>query len=88
MVITEANACGTPAVVYDVPGLRDSVRNEVTGLVVAAHPRDLASAMMRLTQDPALYARLAGEAKRWSGTFSFDEAARIIARVLDQRVAA
>src|SRR5207245_2730551 len=34
LVVTECNACGTPAVVYDVPGLRDSVRDMETGLVV------------------------------------------------------
>jgi glycosyltransferase involved in cell wall biosynthesis len=31
LVVTEANRCGTPAIVYDVPGLRDSVRDGKTG---------------------------------------------------------
>ena len=39
LVVTEANACGTPAVVYNVPGLRDSVRNEETGLRIARSSR-------------------------------------------------
>ncbi len=33
LVVTEANAQGTPAIVYDVDGLRDSVKNEVTGYI-------------------------------------------------------
>lgn len=34
LVVTEANAMGTPAVAYDVPGLRDSVIHGVTGTLV------------------------------------------------------
>ena len=34
MTITEAAACGTPAVAYNVPGLRDSVKHMETGILV------------------------------------------------------
>jgi glycosyltransferase involved in cell wall biosynthesis len=34
LVVSEANAMGTPAVAYDVPGLRDSVIDRVTGVLV------------------------------------------------------
>lgn len=88
LVVTEANACGTPAIVYDVPGLRDSVRNELTGLVVQPTPARLADAMLRLTGDPDLYSRMATEGKRWSGTFSFDEAARVIGLAIQRSRAA
>lgn len=74
--IVEANACGTPAVVYDVPGLRDAVRNGQTGFVVPPTPEALAAGMERLTADPVLYEQLARAAKQWSSTFSFDKAAR------------
>jgi glycosyltransferase involved in cell wall biosynthesis len=33
LIVTEANSQGTPAIVYDVDGLRDSVRHGVTGIV-------------------------------------------------------
>jgi glycosyltransferase involved in cell wall biosynthesis len=88
LVVTEANACGTPAIVYDVPGLRDSVRNESTGLVVSPRPERLADAMIRLIYDHALYNRLAKEARIWSKTFSFDEAARLWAEALEKTLAA
>jgi glycosyltransferase involved in cell wall biosynthesis len=88
LVVTEANACGTPAIVYDVPGLRDSVRDESTGLVVPPKPGCLADAMIRVTSDPSLYARLAAEAQLWSGTFSFDEAARLVGLALQGTLAA
>jgi glycosyltransferase involved in cell wall biosynthesis len=78
LVVIEANSCGTPAVVYDVPGLRDAVLNERTGLVVKPSPRELFKGMLRLWEHPDFYDRLAGEARRWSGTFSFDTAAATI----------
>jgi len=88
LVVSEANACGTPAVVYDVPGLRDSVRHESTGLVVPPQPRYLSDAMVRLITDRTLYARLAAEASKWSRTFSFDETVRVVRVALDQAAVA
>jgi len=73
--IAEAGACGTPAIVYDVPGLRDAVRDRRTGLVVRPSPRYMADAMVEMSSDSDLYARLAAEAARWSAEFSFDAAA-------------
>jgi glycosyltransferase involved in cell wall biosynthesis len=87
LVVTEANACGTPALVYDVPGLRDSVRDGLTGLVVPPRPEKLADAMIRITTDARLHTALANEAKRWSSAFSFDEAARMVEKVLEDAVA-
>lgn len=88
LVVTEANACGTPAIVYDVPGLHDSVQNEETGLVVPSKPASLSDAMARISSDSDLYARLAGEGRRWSEQFSFDNAARLVGQVLEGKSAA
>jgi len=43
MVVTEANACGTPAIISNVTGLRDSVRPGQTGLVLSPRPSPQAS---------------------------------------------
>jgi glycosyltransferase involved in cell wall biosynthesis len=75
LVITEANALGTPAVVYDAPGLRDAVRNGKTGLVVEPWPRALADGACRLLDDPVFYGSLVEQAKAWSSTFTFQRAA-------------
>ncbi|HEX7158326.1 MAG TPA: glycosyltransferase family 4 protein [Edaphobacter sp.] len=72
LVVTEANACGTPAIVYDVPGLRDSVRHLQTGLVVHQTPAALADGMLQLTHDPGLYRRLREQAQGWSKTFTYE----------------
>ncbi len=82
LVVTEANACGTPAIVYDVPGLRDSVRHESTGLVVKPRPEFLAEAMIRLTRDQRFYSVLVAGAQKWSSRFTFDETARLVDQTL------
>ncbi len=59
LVVTEANMLGTPAVVYDVPGLRDSTRDGETGLVCHRNtPVALARAILSLHADPVLYTQL------------------------------
>lgn len=72
LVVTEANACGTPAVVYDVPGLRDSVQDGETGFLVEPSPMALAEGMNRLWGEKNEYARIASRARAWSSTLSYD----------------
>lgn len=88
LVVTEANACGTPAIVYNVPGLRDSVNDQLTGLVVPSSPSSLSDAMIRVTTDGGLYSRLVAEGRRWSGTFSFDETARQFGQAVEGMIEA
>lgn len=58
LMVTEANLVGTPAVVYAVPGLRDSTRHGETGLVTPPNPIALAQGIAQLLSDPQLYARV------------------------------
>jgi glycosyltransferase involved in cell wall biosynthesis len=84
LTVLEANTLGTPAVAYDVPGLRDSVRDGRTGwLVPAGH--DLAPALINALSelaDPARRRAYADEAQRWAQRFSWDASAERLARVL------
>jgi glycosyltransferase involved in cell wall biosynthesis len=80
--LIEAAACGLPLVTTDVPGCREVVANEETGLLVP--PRDsttLANAILRLADDPDLASGL-GKAAREQALREFD--VRII---LDQTLA-
>jgi glycosyltransferase involved in cell wall biosynthesis len=86
LVVTEANSFGTPAVVYDVPGLRDSVRNGLTGLTVEAKPMAMAQAMLRLWTDSTLHYSLAKEARVWSETFSFEKSTATLLQEIDRVV--
>ncbi len=48
LVVSEAAAQGTPAIVYNVDGLRDSVKNGVTGYVVEPKPDAMAEAIIEV----------------------------------------
>ena len=63
LAITEAASVGTPAVAYNVPGFRNSVRNGKTGILVTPQkPENLAQAVIKLIRDDRLRHRLALEA--------------------------
>lgn len=84
LTVMEANSVGTPAVAYDVPGLRDSVRDGITGWLVPAD-RDLTipleHALSELS-DPARREAIAEQARRWAGRFTWDATAERMAGVL------
>lgn len=71
LTITEAASQGTPAIAYDVDGLRDSVRHNQTGLITLESPHALADAVTRVFTDPDLYAHLRRAAWDWSRQITF-----------------
>jgi glycosyltransferase involved in cell wall biosynthesis len=80
LVLAEALAAGVPVVALDGPGVADSVRHQVDGVIVPAEPAGergsrLAAAMRELIRDPERRARLAAAAG--AGAERFDVAARI-----------
>jgi glycosyltransferase involved in cell wall biosynthesis len=72
----EAAACGTPVIASNSPGIRESVVNGTTGYLVR-HGADgeMADAMDRIAQSPALVASLGQGGRRFAETFSWDKAA-------------
>ena len=74
LVAIEAQACGTPVVAAAVGGLRTSVCDGASGLLVAGHdPADYAAAIRRLLDEPGLHGRLAAGAVRHAGQFGWSE---------------
>ena len=57
MTVTEAGACGTPAVVTDIAGHQDSVEHGVSGLL-AATPDQVTDALVAVLTDRVLRQRL------------------------------
>ena len=83
LIVTESNSQGTPAVVYNVDGLRDSVRDGVSGLVVQTNtPQGLADSMGRLFKDPKYYAQLRLAGWQWSKEITFDRSYKDIKRAI------
>jgi glycosyltransferase involved in cell wall biosynthesis len=74
MTVTEAAATGTPAVVTDISGHRDSVADGVSGLL-AATSRQLADQLATVLTDDDLRARLAEGAREHAARFTWEATA-------------
>lgn len=76
LVVIEANALGTPAVVYNVPGLRDSVRDGETGVICPKNtPKALGEEIASLLNDGLRLATLSRAAWEYSHQFTWDRMA-------------
>lgn len=88
ITVMEAAACGTPSLASDSPGLRDSVRDGVTGLLVPhGDVAALAAAMCRLAGDPELVASLGRAARAHAEALSWESAADQVEQHLEDLVA-
>jgi len=77
IVVIEANASGTPVVGYKIPGLVDSIRDGVTGVLVEEqNPEALAERVCALLRDPERLEIMSSQALRWAGRFHWDEMAK------------
>lgn len=73
IIVTEANSQGTPAVVYDVDGLRDSVINNKTGLLCEENtPQAMAQKISRLFNNQTEYKTFQRNAWESSKKMTFD----------------
>lgn len=72
LIATEANSQGTPAIAYDVDGLRDSVQDGKTGsLVPDKDVEEMGREVARLVSDKKSYLRIQTAAWESSKQFSF-----------------
>ena len=74
ITVVEANACGTPVVAFNVPGLRDSVVDCKTGFLVD-NERELKEKVLTLLNDANLRDQMSSAAFEWSKNFSWDKSA-------------
>lgn len=87
VTVIEANACGTPVVATDVPGLRDAVVDGRTGRLVPYGSQErMEEAILALLDDDAERARLGREAAAWASRMSWDESARAMLAAIERVV--
>jgi len=76
ITILEAAACRTPAVAYNVPGLRDSVKHMETGILVEpGDTEQLAKALTWILEDDNTRTRLSENAYKHAQKYSWDRSA-------------
>jgi glycosyltransferase involved in cell wall biosynthesis len=83
IVVTEANALGTPTIGYNVNGLVDSIKNGRTGLLCDPNPEDMARKIVDLFRDPARLMTMSEEALKDSRQFSWDASAQDMLRAIE-----
>lgn len=72
----EAAACGTPVVASNSPGIRESVRDGVTGVLVPhSDVPAMAAALSRVVADPSLVARMGAAGRAFAEGFTWERAA-------------
>jgi glycosyltransferase involved in cell wall biosynthesis len=76
LTVIEANACGTPVIASNVPGLRDAVNDGSTGLLYPyGDIADLAAKMLRLLADHDERSGFGSAAVQWAQTFDWEAVA-------------
>lgn len=91
LVVLEAASVGTPSVVYDVPGLRDIVKDKKTGVIVHTNsPRDMARVALELYEDKKRYAQYQINAQKWEQSLDWDtiadESLMLIRKAVAKRI--
>lgn len=82
LVITEANSQGTPAIVYNSDGLRDSVNHEQTGLIcIKNKPEELSKNIVVLFKDKKEYKKISSNAWHWSEEMNFDYSINLLMKI-------
>lgn len=77
LVVIEAASMGTPTVAFDVPGLRDSILDDKTGVLDRKHSVfGMAKGIIDLLYDDKRYKGMKEEAIKWSKVFSWEKASR------------
>lgn len=83
--VLEANACGTPAVAFDVPGLRNSIKNDETGILVKNEDiKGIVKAVVKILKNDNLRSRLSKNCIEWSKKFDWDKTANEILAIIKQ----
>lgn len=85
----EANACGTPVVASNSPGLRDSIIHGKTGFLVEhGNIKELSGAIIRVLKDKKLRDTLSQNAIEWASKFSWDSAAQEMLKLIEFTISA
>lgn len=76
ITVLEANACRTPVIASDTKGLRDSIVDGKTGVLVRVRDtKQLSKELTRVVRDPIHREELSKNAYHWSKKFSWDASA-------------
>lgn len=82
IVALEASSNGVPVVAYDIPGLRDAVAHDRTGVLVSPNPMEMAGAAIGILSDTHRWRRYAAGGLHWARHFTWERSAEQLLTVL------
>lgn len=83
LTVIEANASGTPVIASDVPGLRDAVVHDKTGILVPVkNVEALADAMIWALENPKELGGMMISSREWATKFEWDTSADILLSII------
>jgi len=81
----EANACGTPVISANVPGLKDSVKDGSSGLLYEyGNIDELSKKILAVFTDKELSTKLCNGSVEWARTFSWDLSAKKMNDIIEK----
>lgn len=84
LIVTEANSQGTPAIAYNSDGLRDSIRDQSTGLLIKSGDElALGKAINELVGNKDNYERLRQQAWQNSKQYTFENSYKDFLKAID-----
>ncbi len=83
----EANACGLPVIGSNVPGIRDSIKNNKTGFLFEyGNYKELADKIEKLLKDGKLRNNMVKQALKWSKNFSWEKSAEKFLKIIKKEL--
>ena len=84
IVATESNALCSIPIAYNVPGLKNAIKNGQTGFLVKNNPSELAKSAIRVIKNEKLRKKLAENGYRQSTDYSWEKTYFIIKKIIQQ----
>lgn len=87
VVVIEANACGTPVIASDVPGLRDSVQENESGhLVSYGDIEGFADKIVYVFDNKEYRDELNLKARKWAENFDWEKSSQEFLSLVDKKI--
>ncbi len=85
LVNMEAFACGTPVVGFNVPGIRDSIKDGYNGFLVEdGNIEEMANKVMSIIKDERMRQELSKNARSFAEKFTWDKAAEQFKKTIEE----
>jgi len=75
LTVLEANACGTPSLAFNVPGLKEAIKNNYSGYLIDTE-KELNEKIIKLINNKKLRDKLSKNSIKWASNFNWDTSAK------------